>query len=111
KVGVSKGRISQLLDPKEIFGERAGMNLAEALGLPDVRYFERSPDSSEPVTPDEPPTQDELLSALLLVAGAVANAEKNIRRSLVPSLTDLADVPEESVNIARHIHSLLTNAP
>lgn len=39
--GLTKGRISQLLDPKEAFGERAGMRLAENLGLPDTRWFDK----------------------------------------------------------------------
>ena len=41
KSGLTKGRISQLLDPKEAFGERAGMRLAENLGLPDSRWFDK----------------------------------------------------------------------
>lgn len=41
KSGLSKGRVSQLLDPKEAFGERAGMRLAETLRLPDPRWFDK----------------------------------------------------------------------
>lgn len=33
--GLSGGRISQLLDPKEVFGERAARNLERKLGLPE----------------------------------------------------------------------------
>jgi hypothetical protein len=41
KSGLTKGRVSQLLDPEEAFGERAGMRLAETLGLPDTRWFDK----------------------------------------------------------------------
>ena len=39
KVGLSKGRISQMLDPDESFGERSARALASKLRLDD-RYFE-----------------------------------------------------------------------
>lgn len=38
--GLSEGRITQLLDPGDAFGERAAKNLAGRLGLEDERYFE-----------------------------------------------------------------------
>ena len=37
--GISKGRLTQLLDPNEPFGDVAAKNLAESLGL-DSGYFE-----------------------------------------------------------------------
>jgi len=37
--GLSGGRISQLLDPKEVFGERAARSLERKLGLPE-RWFD-----------------------------------------------------------------------
>lgn len=37
--GLSEGRVSQLLDANQSFGERSAKNLAEKLGLPE-RYFE-----------------------------------------------------------------------
>lgn len=37
--GVTKARITQLLDPADSFGERAAKNIADKLELPD-RYFE-----------------------------------------------------------------------
>lgn len=39
QTGLSKGRFSQLFDPRESFGEAAAQQLARRLGLPD-RYFE-----------------------------------------------------------------------
>lgn len=38
--GLTKGRVSQLLDPDEPFGERAAASLTEKLALPD-RWFEQ----------------------------------------------------------------------
>jgi hypothetical protein len=40
KTGYSKGRIAQLFDEDQAFGERAARSLAERLGL-DPDYFER----------------------------------------------------------------------
>ena len=42
--GLSEGRISQLLDAQQSFGERSAKNLAVALGLPE-RYFEKGFDA------------------------------------------------------------------
>lgn len=38
--GITNGRLSQLLDPKEAFGDVAAKNLAEALNL-DLKFFDR----------------------------------------------------------------------
>ena len=40
-IGKSKGRISQMLDPNEPFGENAARSICEAMGLPP-RHFEQS---------------------------------------------------------------------
>lgn len=47
KVGVTKARITQLLDPNDSFGERAAKNIADKLELPD-RYFEMGFSSAIP---------------------------------------------------------------
>jgi hypothetical protein len=39
KVQLTKGRLSQILDSKEVFGELSAMRMAQKLGL-DARYFE-----------------------------------------------------------------------
>ena len=48
KTGLSKGRVTQLLDEDEVFGELAAKNLALNLGL-EADYFES--DAGEPTTP------------------------------------------------------------
>lgn len=42
RTGYSKGRLSQLMNKDQPFGERAGRNVAEAARLP-LDYFERPP--------------------------------------------------------------------
>lgn len=55
--GVTKARITQLLDPNDSFGERAAKNIADKLNLSD-RYFEEgfggATESSEPPPAPEP---------------------------------------------------------
>lgn len=44
KTGLTKGRVTQLLDPSEPFGEKAAASLAEKLGLPsDFFSLEQAP--------------------------------------------------------------------
>lgn len=56
--GLSKGRVTQLLDPEERFGEEAAQNLVRRLNESDEtlkldeRYFERDPESN--VEPGRP---------------------------------------------------------
>lgn len=49
--GLSKGRISQLLDPDEPFGEQAARGLERRLQLPE-RYLDREPVSNTEPAPD-----------------------------------------------------------
>lgn len=55
--GVTKARITQLLDPSDSFGERAAKNIADRLNLSD-RYFEEGfaavSSQAEPPTPPMP---------------------------------------------------------
>lgn len=55
--GVTKARITQLLDPNDSFGERAAKNIADKLNLSD-RYFEEgfggATESAEPPPAPEP---------------------------------------------------------
>lgn len=54
KTGLSKGRVTQLLDDDEPFGERAAANLAVKLGLP-LDAFERESPVSVAFTSDSGP--------------------------------------------------------
>ena len=54
KTGLSKGRITQLFDQKEPFGERAAAKLTDALGLP-AGYFERPDPLEDPQSPEVVP--------------------------------------------------------
>lgn len=91
RTGLSKGRISQLLDPKEPFGEKAAQTLAQKLGLrPD--YFSnvseaprRAADASalsseqrELLTLWEPLFEDERVAFLQQLRQAHANALRRI---------------------------------
>jgi hypothetical protein len=62
KAGLTKGRISQLLDPGEAFGERAAKALAERLGLSDARWFDQGAISERGVWPFALITPDQLLT-------------------------------------------------
>jgi hypothetical protein len=73
KSGLTKGRISQLLDPAEAFGERAGMSLAEKLGLPDPRWFDKGVVGDASAWPFVVLKADELLT---LHADDLATVEK-----------------------------------
>jgi hypothetical protein len=50
----TKGRVSQLFDERQPFGERAASSLAQRFGLP-ADYFEHDAPESDP--PQDPPTQ------------------------------------------------------
>ncbi|MBT2326083.1 hypothetical protein J7E62_27520 [Variovorax paradoxus] len=58
KAGLTKGRISQLLDPEESFGERAGMGLAVRLGL-EPRFFDQGTMIETPAWPFDLLTPDQ----------------------------------------------------
>jgi SOS-response transcriptional repressor LexA len=49
---LTEGRITQLLDPDQPFGERAARSLVERLRLDDDRYFEREDVSNVEEAPD-----------------------------------------------------------
>jgi len=74
--GLTKGRVSQLLDPNEPFGDNAARRLTEKLGLP-MRYFDQPPDAPlssdalqvavayEKMTPAEKMRLDRLMAAAM----------------------------------------------
>jgi hypothetical protein len=60
--GLTKGRISQLLDPGEQFGELAAERLAARLGLPDARWFDMGAPGAPNVWPFVLITPEQVLS-------------------------------------------------
>lgn len=104
KAGLTKGRVSQLLDPAQSFGERAGMKLAAALGLRNERYFDSD---QEPTTTDYPAEADQLAEALEVLTKALRKADKNSRLALEPLLSSMAKEPEDAGQKSRLILRLL----
>jgi hypothetical protein len=62
--GISKGRLSQLLDPKESFGDVASRNLCDGLGL-DQGWFDSEPGEAT-AQQGSPPVQENDLSPLAM---------------------------------------------
>lgn len=110
KVGLSKGRISQLLDPKESFGERSGMKLAEALGL-EIRYFEHPAASDVQQETSRPEADLGLGKALEVIAKALTIVDEPTRDSVGHMLHRLALKPEEIGTISRNILTLVGSSP
>jgi hypothetical protein len=109
KAGLSKGRISQLLDPKESFGERSAMNLAAKLGLQDDRYFERSTDAPAEAEPTRP-EPDQISAALGILTEALQSADRATRTAVAPLLSLLALEPDQAENVCAMLVKLLPSA-
>lgn len=89
KVGLTKGRITQLLDPSDSFGERSARSLAAALRLPDD-YFDGH---SEPAEKQAPSADDELAVALNVLTKVLQSADKSILIAVAPLLAAMASEP------------------
>lgn len=63
---LTKGRVSQLFDESEPFGERAARNLAERLGLPETAFLGMSAPADMPAPLIEEPLSPEALSLATL---------------------------------------------
>jgi hypothetical protein len=109
KSKLTKGRISQLLDPKETFGELAAMRLAEKLGLP-TRWFDEGASSSGEMWPFELLTPEQ---AKNLSPKALETVEK-----LALSLLDIEHMKENkgqpvvrttSTNVRERLRQARTN--
>lgn len=107
KAGLTKGRVSQLLDPRHSFGERAGMALAATLRLKDKRYFDNQADESIVPTSE----REELAAAIELITKALANTDEFHRGLVRHSLSQLGLDSGESVNISHKIADLLVTKP
>jgi hypothetical protein len=73
KTGYTKGRVAQLFDEKQPFGQKAARNLADKLGLPPD-YFERGDQARAAAGADLTDQEHEMLAAFRLVSDA-ARAE------------------------------------
>jgi SOS-response transcriptional repressor LexA len=83
KSGYTKGRISQLFDPAQPFGERAARSLALRLGLPsDV--FDTPPGSKQQLNVEEVPQ----LPAVPLISWVQAGAWSDVSDPHAPGVAD-----------------------
>jgi hypothetical protein len=114
KAGLTKGRVSQLLDPAHSFGERAGMTLAASLGLSE-RYFDSDQDGTAnemPAGPQAAQTEHEQIAqSLEVITKALMNVDEFTRDLVRHSLSRLGKDPSESGNISHKIADLLVKAP
>jgi len=90
--GVSKGRISQLFDPRQAFGERAARDLAARLALPP-NYFDL-PYATQPVAVLPPRVASALPPSPDFEARDVSDSEYAL-------LEDLRVLPEEEIAVLR----------
>lgn len=89
KAGLTKGRITQLLDPTDSFGERSARSMAAALRLP-ADYF----DGQQAPFPRAIPSIDEdLASALEVLTKVLQSADKSILIAVTPLLASMASDP------------------
>lgn len=103
KVGLTKGRITQLLDPSDSFGERSARSLVAALRLPDD-YFEGQ---AEPVAKAAPEIGEDLAFGLDVLTKVLQSADKSILIAVAPLLAAMASDPAEAKKSSEIILKLL----
>lgn len=90
RAGLTKGRITQLLDPTESFGERSARSLVAALRLPDD-YFDGPTDQARAAAPT---IGQELTEALEVLTKVLQSADKSILIAVAPLLAAMASDPD-----------------
>lgn len=90
KSKLTKGRISQLFDPDEAFGERAAAGLAVRLGL-DSTYFDPKPQEIS----QKPRAVPDLAASLQTLARALGCVSAERRPELLKVFDLLASHPDE----------------
>jgi len=90
RAGLTKGRITQLLDPTESFGERSARSLAAALRLQDD-YFDGQVESAKRAPPE---IGEELAVALDVLTKVLQSADKSILIAVAPLLAAMAAEPD-----------------
>jgi hypothetical protein len=121
RTGLTKGRVSQLFDDKQAFGERAARNLAESLGLPPD-FFEHDPgpdvvhlegesatylEAKSYGTSFAPPQIAHFLAELQAFATHLTHKDQATRDAVASALQNIARTPEEAPHIASLIRRIL----
>jgi hypothetical protein len=113
RTGLTPGRVSQLFDEKQAFGERAARNLAESLGLPGD-YFEvdrgavaQTAPLTAPITAPLPPA---LVAAFERIGAELEHVDEATREALAPLLQRLARSPHEAPRLGVLAQRLLAPA-
>ena len=94
--GLSKGRLTQLLNPDQPFGDTAARNLCEALDLP-AGWFEallNNQQSPQPITTSAPATA-KLEDTLAALAGHLMWVDANKREAAIGTMTGLLRTPDD----------------
>lgn len=102
-VGLSKGRITQLLDQNDSFGELAARKLALTLMLPSD-YFDSQ---EEPARTPQASERDRLATALEVLTKVLQGAEESVLMAVKPLLAAMADDPANAKNKSALILKLL----
>lgn len=102
-VDLSKGRITQLLDPEHSFGELAARKLALTLMLPSD-YFDSQ---EEPARTPQASKRDRLELALAVLTKVLQEAEESVLMAVKPLLSSMADDPANAKNKSLLILKLL----
>lgn len=117
EAGLTKARITQLLDPSDSFGERAAQGLCDKLNLAE-RYFEHgfgasahemvaSDFSNVAPAPTQALGQPTLAQALEVVAVALSQVPADKRQALLGVLATYSSQPAQEVNALTYLHSEL----
>ena len=105
--GVSKGRLTQLLNEKEPFGDAAARNLCESLSLPDG-WFDAAP-KDKPVA-DSKPGPMSLEDTLAGLCEHLSRVDPLTRKAAGGVLMALAQQPD-SLNILDSLTALMRPVP
>lgn len=103
RVRLSKGRITQFLDPDESWGERSARGIARKLSLPDDYFDGNAEPSSTPIQSVE----ERIYSALELISNELLLADEDTRHTVGELLASMAVAPETVKNKSRLILRLM----
>ena len=117
KAGVTKARITQLLDENESFGERAAQSLCDKLEL-STRYFENGfiaiTENYEITqalkTSALPHPAPSLADTLTQLGQVIAASDELTRDQLKPLFTRMLDEPQRAPEIIKRIESTINSS-